>query len=87
MVLFFKNYNLIPHLNVIENVELALTLSGISKEERKKRATHTLQTVGLGDQLNKKPNQLSGGQMQKVAIARALINDLKYYWLMNLTGA
>lgn len=83
----FQNYNLIPHLNVIENVELALTLSGISKEERKKRATHTLQTVGLGDQLNKKPNQLSGGQMQRVAIARALINDPEILLADEPTGA
>lgn len=71
----FQNYNLIPHQTVLSNVELALTLSGVSKEECKKRATEALEKVGLKDQLKKKPNQMSGGQMQRVAIARALVND------------
>lgn len=71
----FQNYNLIPHQSVLANVELALTLSGVSKEERRKRATEALQKVGLGNQLNKRPNQMSGGQMQRVAIARALVNN------------
>ena len=71
----FQNYNLIPHQSVLANVELALTLSGVSKTERRKRAKDVLEKVGLGDQLHKKPNQMSGGQMQRVAIARALVND------------
>ena len=71
----FQSYNLIPHQTVLQNVELALTLSGVSKAERKKRAVQALEKVGLGDQLHKKPNQMSGGQMQRVAIARALVND------------
>jgi ABC-type lipoprotein export system ATPase subunit/DNA-binding CsgD family transcriptional regulator len=71
----FQSYNLIPHQSVLSNVELALTLSGVSKAERKKRATEALEKVGLGDQITKKPNQLSGGQMQRVAIARALVNN------------
>ena len=71
----FQSYNLIPHQTVLANVELALTLSGISKAERRRRATEALEKVGLGDQLNKKPNQMSGGQMQRVAIARAIVND------------
>lgn len=71
----FQSYNLIPHQNVLANVELALTISGISKSERKKRAKLALEQVGLGDQIHKKPNQMSGGQMQRVAIARALVND------------
>ncbi|MBR6004941.1 MAG: ABC transporter ATP-binding protein, partial [Clostridia bacterium] len=70
----FQSYNLIPHQTVLSNVELALTLSGVSKTERRKRAKEVLEKVGLGDQLNKKPNQMSGGQMQRVAIARALVN-------------
>ena len=69
----FQSYNLIPHQSVLSNVELALTISGISKKERRRRATQALVDVGLGDQLHKKPNQLSGGQMQRVAIARALV--------------
>lgn len=69
----FQSYNLIPHQTVLANVELALTLSGVKKAERRRRATEALQQVGLGDQLHKKPNQLSGGQMQRVAIARALV--------------
>ncbi|MBO5908205.1 MAG: ATP-binding cassette domain-containing protein, partial [Clostridia bacterium] len=71
----FQSYNLIPHQTVLANVELALTLSGVSKAERRKRAVEVLERVGLGDQINKKPNQMSGGQMQRVAIARALVND------------
>ena len=83
----FQSYNLIPHQNVLSNVELALTLSGISKAERKKRATEALQKVGLGDQLNKKPNQMSGGQMQRVAIARALVNNPDILLADEPTGA
>jgi putative ABC transport system permease protein len=71
----FQTYNLIPHQNVLANVELALTLSGVSKAERTARATEVLTSVGLADQIHKKPNQLSGGQMQRVAIARALVNN------------
>ena len=71
----FQSYNLIPHQTVLQNVELALTLSGVSKSERRKRAVQALKKVGLGDQLHKKPNQMSGGQMQRVAIARALVNN------------
>ena len=71
----FQSYNLIPHQSVLRNVELALTLSGVSKKERLKRAKDALIKVGLKDHINKKPNQLSGGQMQRVAIARALVND------------
>ena len=71
----FQSYNLIPHQTVLQNVELALTLSGVSKSERRKRAVQALEKVGLGDQLHKKPNQMSGGQMQRVAIARALVNN------------
>ena len=71
----FQNYNLIPHQSVLSNVELALTLSGVSREERRERAKVALEKVGLGDQLGKKPNQMSGGQMQRVAIARALVNN------------
>ncbi len=83
----FQSYNLIPHQNVLSNVELALTISGISKKERKKRATQALIDVGLGDQLHKKPNQLSGGQMQRVAIARALVNDPEILLADEPTGA
>ena len=71
----FQSYNLIPHQSVLSNVELALTLSGVSKAEGRRRAEEALRKVGLGDQLRKKPNQMSGGQMQRVAIARALVND------------
>ena len=70
----FQSYNLIPHQSVLANVELALTISGVDKAERRERAVKVLERVGLGDQLYKKPNQMSGGQMQRVAIARALIN-------------
>ena len=83
----FQSYNLIPHQTVLENVELALTLSGIGKEERKKRATAVLKKVGLGDRLKNKPNQLSGGQMQRVAIARALVNDPDIILADEPTGA
>ena len=71
----FQSYNLIMHQTVLANVELALTLSGVSREERRQRAIDALEQVGLGDQIHKKPNQMSGGQMQRVAIARALVND------------
>ncbi len=83
----FQNYNLIPHQTVLSNVELALTLSGVSKEERRKRAVKALENVGLKDQINKKPNQLSGGQMQRVAIARALVNDPDIILADEPTGA
>ncbi len=83
----FQNYNLITHQNVLSNVELALTLSGVSREERRKRAKEMLIKVGLGDQMHKKPNQLSGGQMQRVAIARALINNPEILLADEPTGA
>ena len=83
----FQSYNLIPHQNVISNVELALTIAGISKKERTERAKQALERVGLGDQLYKKPNQLSGGQMQRVAIARALVNNPKIILADEPTGA
>lgn len=71
----FQSYNLIPHQTVLANVEMALSLCGVSKAERKKRATEALTSVGLGNQLYKKPAEMSGGQMQRVAIARALVNN------------
>ena len=83
----FQSYNLIPHQTVLANVELALTLSGISKAERRRRATEALIKVGLGDQLKKKPNQMSGGQMQRVAIARAIVNDPDILLADEPTGA
>ena len=83
----FQNYNLITHLSVLSNVELALTLSGVSKLERREKALEVLERVGLKDQINKKPNQMSGGQMQRVAIARALINDPDIILLDEPTGA
>ncbi len=83
----FQNYNLIPHQSVLSNVELALTLSGVTKSERKARAKAALEKVGLGDQLSKKPNQMSGGQMQRVAIARALVNNPEILLADEPTGA
>lgn len=83
----FQSYNLITHQSVLANVELALTLSGVSRARRKERATEMLRKVGLGDQLHKKPNQLSGGQMQRVAIARALANDPNILLADEPTGA
>ena len=83
----FQSYNLIPHQTVLANVELALTLSGVSKSERRTKAIEALRKVGLGDQLHKKPNQMSGGQMQRVAIARALVNDPDILLADEPTGA
>ena len=83
----FQSYNLIPHQTVLSNVELALTLSGVNKTERRRRAKKVLEQVGLKDQIHKKPNQLSGGQMQRVAIARALVNDPDILLADEPTGA
>ena len=83
----FQSYNLIPHQTVLANVELALTISGISKNERRKRAIDALKEVGLGEHLHKRPNQMSGGQMQRVAIARALVNDPDILLADEPTGA
>jgi len=83
----FQSYNLIPHQSVLQNVELALTLSGVSKKERRQRAKAVLEQVGLGDQLKKKPSQMSGGQMQRVAIARALVNNPDIILADEPTGA
>ena len=83
----FQSYNLIPHQTVLANVELALTLSGVSKAERRRRAEDALRAVGLGDQMKKKPSQMSGGQMQRVAIARALVNDPDILLADEPTGA
>ena len=83
----FQNYNLIPHQTVLSNVELALTLSGVSRAERRRRAKEALEKVGLADQINKKPNQMSGGQMQRVAIARALVNNPDILLADEPTGA
>lgn len=83
----FQSYNLIPHQSVLANVELALTISGISRRERTERAKEALRKVGLGDQMHKKPNQMSGGQMQRVAIARALVNDPDILLADEPTGA
>ena len=85
--MLFRSYNLIPHQTVLSNVELALTLSGVSKAERRRRAAEALEKVGLGDQLGKKPNQMSGGQMQRVAIARALVNEPDIILADEPTGA
>ena len=83
----FQSYNLIPHQSVLQNVELALALSGVSKTERRQRAKEALESVGLGDQLNKKPSEMSGGQMQRVAIARALVNNPDIILADEPTGA
>ena len=83
----FQSYNLIPHQSVLSNVEIALTLSGVSKSERRERAIEALKKVGLGDQIHKRPNQMSGGQMQRVAIARALVNDPDIILADEPTGA
>ena len=83
----FQNYNLIPHLTVLDNVELSLTISGISKEERTRRAKEALESVGLANEIHKRPNQLSGGQMQRVAIARAIVNEPEILLADEPTGA
>ena len=83
----FQSYNLIPHQNVLSNVEMALTLSGVSRKERRRRAMEVLEKVGLQDHVHKKPNQLSGGQMQRVAIARALVNRPSIILADEPTGA
>lgn len=83
----FQSYNLIPHQTVLANVEIALTLSGVSKSERKRRAIEVIEKVGLKDQIHKKPNQLSGGQMQRIAIARALVNNPDIILADEPTGA
>lgn len=83
----FQSYNLIPHQSVLSNVELALTLTGVPRAERRRRAAEALEKVGLADQINKKPNEMSGGQMQRVAIARALVNDPEILLADEPTGA
>lgn len=83
----FQSYNLIPHQSVLSNVELALTLSGVPRAERRRRAREVLEKVGLGDQISRKPNQMSGGQMQRVAIARALVNNPQILLADEPTGA
>ena len=83
----FQNYNLISHINILQNVEMGLTLSGVKSKKRRKKALELLERVGLKDHIHKKPNQLSGGQMQRVAIARALANDPKIILADEPTGA
>lgn len=83
----FQSYNLIPHQTILSNVELALTISGVSKAQRREKAIDALTKVGLGQQIHKKPNQLSGGQMQRVAIARALVNGPDILLADEPTGA
>jgi len=83
----FQSYNLIPHQSVLQNVEIALSLGGVSKKERRRRAIEALEQVGLGDQLKKKPGEMSGGQMQRVAIARALVNNPEIILADEPTGA
>ncbi|WP_434284481.1 ABC transporter ATP-binding protein/permease [Clostridium botulinum] len=83
----FQSYNLIPHLSIIDNVEMGMTLSGVAKSEKRQKATYVLEKVGLGNHIHKKPNQLSGGQMQRVAIARALANDPEIILADEPTGA
>ena len=85
-LIVFQNYNLIPHQTVLANVELALTLSGVGKAERRRRAEEALRKVGLGDQLKKKPSQMSGGQMQRVAIARAMCTGAAVFTADEPTG-
>ena len=83
----FQSYNLIPHQSILSNVELTLTVSGVPRAERRRRAVEALEKVGLGKHMNKRPNQLSGGQMQRVAIARALVNDPDILLADEPTGA
>ena len=83
----FQSYNLIPHQTILENVELALTLTGVGHAERRQRAREALEKVGLGEHVNKRPSQLSGGQMQRVAIARALVNNPDILLADEPTGA
>ncbi|APU59790.1 ABC transporter ATP-binding protein/permease [Clostridium botulinum] len=83
----FQSYNLIPHLSIVDNVEMGMTLSGVAKSEKRQKATYVLEKVGLGNHIHKKPNQLSGGQMQRVAIARALANDPEIILADEPTGA
>ena len=83
----FQTYNLIPHQSVLQNVEIALTLSGVSKRERRRRAVEALEQVGLKDQMRKRPAEMSGGQMQRVAIARAIVNDPDIVMADEPTGA
>ena len=83
----FQSYNLISHLSIVANVELGMTLSGVSRKQRRSRAVELLKKVGLGEHLHKRPNQLSGGQMQRVAIARALVNDPEILLCDEPTGA